>query len=77
MKGISGVEILESFQSPVLGVFLCFRKAVDVLMISGYELSIPSFRGFSLFLELKVRQLRPGFILSIPSFRGFSLFRDG
>ena len=38
-----------SFQSPVLGVFLCFWELACKMGYWNIELSIPSFRGFSLF----------------------------
>ena len=44
-------------------------------MAPNLKLSIPSFRGFSLFPGLLQFNLIPTLILSIPSFRGFSLFR--
>ena len=45
--------------------------------IAKEKLSIPSFRGFSLFrVQIPKDDVKYEY-LSIPSFRGFSLFRDG
>ena len=42
-------NVVENFQSPVLGVFLCFAQALRRAGCWMLFLSIPSFRGFSLF----------------------------
>ena len=65
------------FQSPVLGVFLCFLPYAKLGCLLAFDLSIPSFRGFSLFLSWRSSLTSQSLILSIPSFRGFSLFRFG
>ena len=44
-----GKPTLVTFQSPVLGVFLCFLVPPFVNIRYVNKLSIPSFRGFSLF----------------------------
>ena len=50
--------ILRYFQSPVLGVFLCFPEDYrGNTELNESELSIPSFRGFSLFLEAEIKDM--------------------
>ena len=71
---MSDDEEVVIFQSPVLGAFLCFVKLVLFHQKQLDSLSIPSFRGFSLFRQTK-QFLHSTFQLSIPSFRGFSLFQ--
>ena len=65
---------MDSFQSPVLGAFLCFYGVTVAATATGISLSIPSFRGFSLFRGGGSKVVHGLIYLSIPSFRGFSLF---
>ena len=47
----------EIFQSPVLGAFLCFGGLEGLKEWATENLSIPSFRGFSLFLTAVISVL--------------------